>query len=70
MKRSLANKHFTKPEDLLAAITDFLEEVPPRTWIGVFDAWMERVRWVINNDGDCFHRETHSSEKLFLIPVP
>jgi hypothetical protein len=28
MKRSLANKHFTNPEDLLAAIADVMEEVP------------------------------------------
>jgi hypothetical protein len=62
MKRSLANKHFTNPEDVLAAISDFLEEVARQTWIGVFEAWMERVGWVIiiiintNNDGDYFHR--------------
>jgi hypothetical protein len=46
---------FHDPEELLDNITSFLEEVRPSELHVVFSHWGERVRWVLENNGDDDH---------------
>jgi hypothetical protein len=57
LKNSLAGRMFDDPEGLLDAITSFLEEVQPSKLHGVFTHWVERFRWVLENNGDDIHEE-------------
>jgi histone-lysine N-methyltransferase SETMAR len=43
---------FEGPDELLQGIYDFLNEVEGCELMMVFQHWMERVRWVIEHDGD------------------
>jgi hypothetical protein len=42
---------FDEPEQLLDAITDFLDAISVEELTAVFDEWVERVRWVSENEG-------------------
>jgi hypothetical protein len=46
---------FHDPEELLDGITSFFEEVQPSELHVVFSHWTERVRWVLENNEDCYH---------------
>jgi hypothetical protein len=55
LKNSLAGRMFDDTEELLEGITSFLEEVQPSKLQVVFSHWVERVRWVLANNGDYDH---------------
>jgi hypothetical protein len=55
VKTSLVGQIFNEPEQLLGAITEFLNESEPPEVIAVFSHWIERVRWVLENNGDYCH---------------
>jgi transposase len=55
LKKSLAGRMFDDPEELLDGIRSFLEEVQPSELHVVFSHWGERVRWVLENNGDSSH---------------
>jgi histone-lysine N-methyltransferase SETMAR len=55
LKNSLAGRMFDGPEELLEGITSFVEEVQPSELHVVFSHWVERVRWVLENNGDDYH---------------
>jgi hypothetical protein len=40
---------------LLGAITEFLNEIEPPEVVAVFSHGVERVRWVLENNGDYYH---------------
>jgi hypothetical protein len=42
------------PEDLLREILQILAPIPREELMDVFNAWIERVRWVISNNGSDF----------------
>jgi hypothetical protein len=56
MKAALAEQQFPGPEDLFAGIQAFLSEIQRSELELVFSRWIEQVQWVLDNDGDCFHR--------------
>jgi histone-lysine N-methyltransferase SETMAR len=55
VKTSLVGQTFDEPEQLLEAITEFLNEIQPPEVAAVFSHWVERVRWVLENNGDYSH---------------
>jgi histone-lysine N-methyltransferase SETMAR len=55
LKNSLASRMFDDPEELLDGITLFLDEVHPSELHVVFSHWVERVRWILENNGDDSH---------------
>jgi hypothetical protein len=54
VKTSLVGQTFDEPEQLLDAITEFLNEIQPPAVVAVFNHWVERVRWVLENNGDYY----------------
>jgi hypothetical protein len=52
MKASLAGKSFSRPEELLDGINTFREEIHEAELKVVFHHWIERVKWVLDHDGD------------------
>jgi hypothetical protein len=55
LKNSLADRMFDDPEERLDGITSLLEEIQPSELHVVFSHWVERVRWVLENNGDYYH---------------
>jgi transposase len=55
VKTSLVGQTFDESEQLLEAIAEFLNEIRPPEVIVVFSHWVERVRWVLENNGDYYH---------------
>jgi transposase len=55
VKASLVGQTFDDPEQLLEAITEFLNEIQPSEVVAVFSHWVERVRRVLENNGDYYH---------------
>jgi transposase len=55
VKISLAGQTFDEPEQLLEAIIEFLNEIQPPEVVTVFSQWVQRVRWVFENNGDYYH---------------
>jgi hypothetical protein len=51
IKTALVGAKFDEPEQLLNAITDFLNTTSVEELRAVFDEWAERVRWVTENKG-------------------
>jgi hypothetical protein len=43
MKNSLAGRTFDEPEQLLEAITEFLDEIQPSELEALFSHWVERI---------------------------
>jgi hypothetical protein len=54
-KHSLTGRMFDDPEELLDGLTSFVEEVQPSELHVVFSHWVERIRWVLENNGDYYH---------------
>jgi hypothetical protein len=52
MKATLAGQQFPGPEDLLTSIQEFLSEIQRSELKLVFHHWLERIQWVLDNDGD------------------
>jgi hypothetical protein len=65
MKAALAGQQFPGPEDLLTGIHEFLSEIQRSELELVLHHWIERVQWVLDNDGDCFHEETFYDHHSF-----
>jgi histone-lysine N-methyltransferase SETMAR len=55
LKNSLAGRMFDDSEELLDGTTSFLEEIQPSELHVVFSHWVERLRWVLENNGDSDH---------------
>jgi hypothetical protein len=55
MKIPLAGEQFETPEHLLSGICDFLSEMNLSEILVVFEHWLERTRWVIQNNGEYYH---------------
>jgi hypothetical protein len=55
VKTSLVGQTFDEPEQLLAAITEFLNEIRPSEVVAVFSSWVKRVRWALENNEDYYH---------------
>jgi hypothetical protein len=59
MKGALAGEAFDRPGEVLDAITAFREEIIQAGELkGVFQCWVERVRWVFNHNDDYDHEQT------------
>jgi hypothetical protein len=52
VKTSLVGQTFEESGQLLEAITEFLNGVQPPEVVAVSDHWVERVWWVLENNGD------------------
>jgi hypothetical protein len=55
VKTSFVGQTFDEPGQLLEAITEFLNEIQPPEVVAVFSHRVERVRWVLENNGDYHH---------------
>jgi histone-lysine N-methyltransferase SETMAR len=55
VKTLLVGQTFHEPKQLLEAVTEFLNEIQPPEMVAVFSHWVERVRWVLENNGDYYH---------------
>jgi hypothetical protein len=55
MKTLLVGQTFDEPEQLLEAVTEFLNEIQPPEVVAVFSHWVERVRSAFENNGDRYH---------------
>jgi hypothetical protein len=55
MKVALAEQQLPGPDDLLTGIQEFLSEIQTSEFELVFHHWIERVQWVLDNNGDYFH---------------
>jgi hypothetical protein len=56
VKTSLVGQTFDEPEQLPEAITELLNQIQPPEVVAVFSHWVERMRWVLENNGD-YYRE-------------
>jgi hypothetical protein len=65
MKAALAGSQFPGQEDLLTGIQEFLSEIQRPELELVFHHWIERVQWVLDNNGDYFHEQTFSNYHSF-----
>jgi hypothetical protein len=54
VKSALNGSKFEGPDELLQGIHDFLNEVRGSELMMVFQHSIERVRWVIEHDGDYY----------------
>jgi hypothetical protein len=54
VKSALTGSKFEGPDELLQGIHDFLNEVQRSELMMVFQHWIERMRWVIEPDGDYY----------------
>jgi hypothetical protein len=54
-KAALAGQHFPGPEDFLAGIQEIVSEIQRSEFELIFYHWLERVQWMLDNDGDYFH---------------
>jgi hypothetical protein len=50
VKRQLDNRELVGPEDLLRAILHILARIPRKELMDVFNACVERMRWVVANN--------------------
>jgi hypothetical protein len=50
VKTSLVGQAFDEQEQLLKAITEFLNEIQPPEVVAGFSHWVERVRWILENN--------------------
>jgi hypothetical protein len=55
VKTSLVGQTFDEPEQLRGAITNFLNEIQSPEVVAVFSHWVERVQWILENNGDSYH---------------
>jgi histone-lysine N-methyltransferase SETMAR len=55
VKALLVGQTFDEREQLPEAMTQFLNEIRPPEVVVVVSHWVERVRWVSENNGDYYH---------------
>jgi hypothetical protein len=51
IKTTLAGAKFDEPEQIVNAITEFLNTISVEELQAVSDEWVKRVRWVTENKG-------------------
>ena len=54
LKQRLQWKDTTTEVDLANAVVEILNNIPEDEWQRVFDNWIKRLEWVIENDGEFF----------------
>jgi hypothetical protein len=54
IKTLLAGRVFNDADELLRAITEFLTEIHRSELQFVFHHWIERVKWVLADNGDYY----------------
>jgi histone-lysine N-methyltransferase SETMAR len=52
MKTLLVGQTFDEPDQPLEPITEFSNEIQPLEVVAIFSHWVERVRRVLENNGD------------------
>jgi hypothetical protein len=52
MNAALAGQQFPGPKDLLTGIQKFLRATQKSGLELAFHHWIERIQWVLDNDGD------------------
>jgi histone-lysine N-methyltransferase SETMAR len=52
IKQQLEGKHFTNEEELMKAIVEVVRQIPKETFENVMEKWIDRLHYVIDNDGD------------------
>jgi hypothetical protein len=67
-KISLVGNTFDAAEDLSEAASQLLEESQPSDMENISSHWIERFRWVTENNGDYDHNQTNHLQKHLLVP--
>jgi transposase len=60
---------FASPEELLAGISEVLDEIPPETLPRVFEHWIERLEWVSQNNGEYYRSDKHPLISFFASAI-
>jgi hypothetical protein len=55
VKSSLVVRTFDEPYQFPEAINEFSDEIQPSELEAVFSHWVERVGWILENNGDYHH---------------
>jgi hypothetical protein len=55
VKTVLVGQRFEEPEELIEAVTVFLNEIQRSELELAFSHWLELVHWVLANNGDDYH---------------
>jgi histone-lysine N-methyltransferase SETMAR len=55
VRTSLVGQTFNEPEQLMEAITELLNEIQPPEVVAIFSHLVERVRLILENNGDYYH---------------
>jgi hypothetical protein len=58
-------RRFGAPTNLPDGISAFLDEIHRFQFNPLFPSWIERVRCVMDDNGDCFHEETFHHDNSF-----
>jgi hypothetical protein len=61
---------FNESAELREVITYLLHETQPSELEVVFSYWVEKFRWVLEDNGDYCHEETHLEQKDLLARFP
>jgi hypothetical protein len=64
-RAALVEQRSPGPDDLLTGIQEFLGEIHRSELELVFHHWIERVQWVLDNNGDYFHESTFDGHYPF-----
>jgi hypothetical protein len=54
IKHSRQGTIFQSREELFEAMSKIVTAIPPETFDGVFEHWMNRLEWVSQNNGDYY----------------
>jgi hypothetical protein len=55
VKSNLPGLAIRSREDLICEIRGIFKEIPKVTFVSVCASWIKRLKWIIKNNGDCFH---------------
>ena len=53
----LRGQQFTSFDDLKEKIIEILKSIPHKTLLNVFEAWIERCKWVSTHGGEYFKKK-------------
>lgn len=52
VKNQLKGFHFTSRDDLFSKVVEIITKIDKSLWSSVYEDWIERLKMVINNNGD------------------
>jgi hypothetical protein len=56
LKRKLKNCHLQGPEEILTAFQELTDNIIFEEFQMVLESWRDRLRWIIEHDGEYFYK--------------